>query len=305
MLRMIVGRLVGAVLVVAIVASFGFLALRAAPGGPFDQERAMDPTVAENIRRQHQMDEPLVKQWASYLWDVAHGDLRWSMTSPERVNTIIRRNFPYSLTLGLTALAFAVGTGVLLGLVAAANHNKLADHAAMLVALVGISVPAFVLGPVLILVFSLGLGWFPPARMEGMSGLILPALTLGLIYMGVVARLTRSGMLETIRQDYVRTARAKGLAPRQVLFKHALRLGILPVVTYIAPATAYLITGSVVVETIFQIPGLGTYLTGSVIDRDYTTLSGVMIVYCSFLVALNLLVDIAYGFLDPRTRQGQ
>jgi ABC-type dipeptide/oligopeptide/nickel transport system permease component len=165
--------------------------------------------------------------------------------------------------------------------------------------------PSFVLGPLLIYWFALRLGWLPAARWEGFASMILPAATLGLIYMGTIARLTRSGMLETIRQDYVRTARAKGLSERQVVWKHALRLGILPVVTYLGPATAYLITGSIVIETIFQVPGLGFYFISSVTDRDYPVLAGVMVFYCIFLVLLNLLVDLSYGLLDPRIREAR
>jgi oligopeptide transport system permease protein len=162
-----------------------------------------------------------------------------------------------------------------------------------------------VLGPLFVQWFSIRLGWLPPARWEGLSSMILPAATLGMIYTGTIARLTRAGMLETVRQDYVRTARAKGLSERSVIWKHALRLGILPVVTYLGPATAYLITGSFVIEKIFQVPGLGTYFVGSVVDRDYPVLTGVMVFYCLFLIGLNLLVDVAYGWLDPRIREAR
>jgi oligopeptide transport system permease protein len=172
----------------------------------------------------------------------------------------------------------------------------------MAFALFGISIPAFVLGPILIFIFSIQLAWLPPARVDGFASMILPAMTLGLIYMGVIARLARSGMLETIRQDYIRTARAKGLSERKVIWKHAVRLGLMPVLTYLGPATAALITGSFVVEKIFQIPGLGFYFIASVTERDYPILSGVLVFYSIFLVLLNLAVDIGYGFLDPRIR---
>jgi oligopeptide transport system permease protein len=221
------------------------------------------------------------------------------------VNEIIAENFPKSLQLGLLALSFAVGFGLLLGVIAAAKQNTWVDHGAMSIALMGISVPSFILGPILIMWFSLRLGWLPPARWEGFSSMILPAMTLGLIYMGTIARLTRSGMLETIRQDYIRTARAKGLAESKVIGKHALRLGVLPVVTYLGPAMAYLVTGGILIETIFQVPGLGFYLITSVGNKDYTVLAGITVFYSLLVVMLNLCVDLAYGVLDPRIREAR
>jgi oligopeptide transport system permease protein len=303
MIRMILARLVGAVVVVFFVATFGFLALRAAPGSPFDQEKSRPPAVERNLRQRYGLDLPLWKQYRNYMLGLLRGDLGPSQKREDKtVNEIIAENFPRSLKLGLFALAFATLFGVGLGVVAAARQHQWPEYAAMSLALLGISVPSFVLAPLLIQWFSLKLGWLPPARMEGIHSLILPALALGLIFMGVIARLTRTGMVETIRQDYVRTARAKGLGEVTVIGKHALRLGILPVVTYLGPATASLITGSFVVERIFQVPGLGRYFVGSVVERDYTTLTGVMVFYCLFLVLLNLLVDIVYGILDPRIR---
>jgi oligopeptide transport system permease protein len=236
------------------------------------------------------------------MWGLIHGDLGQSMKRPESVNEIVAQNFPRSLQLGLLALGFATLFGIFLGVAAAANHNRWVDHAAMALPLVGVSVPAFVVAPLLVYWFSLRLGWLPAARWTGFSSMILPAMSLGLVYLGAIARLTRGGMLETIRQDYVRTARAKGLSEVKVIGRHALRLGVLPVVTYLGPATAALITGSIVIESIFQIPGLGFYFVSSVSDRDYPVLSGVMIVYSIFLVLLNLAVDLAYGLLDPRIR---
>jgi oligopeptide transport system permease protein len=301
-LRLLLSRLFGSLVVVYLIASFGFLALRLSKGGPFAAEKQLPPQVAANVKRSLGLGEPLAKQYTKYLGGLARGDLGWSMKRPGiRVSEIIAESFPTSLLLGVLALAFAVSCGVLLGVTAAARGG-LADRAAMTTALLGISVPSFVLGPLLILVFSLLLGWLPPARWDGYRSMILPAATLGLVFTGTIARLTRAGMLETIRQDFVRTARAKGLPERLVVWKHALRLGVMPVVTYLAPATAHLITGSIVIETIFQIPGLGFYLIGSVQDHDYTTLAGVMVFYCAFVLVLNLAVDVAYGFLDPRIR---
>jgi oligopeptide transport system permease protein len=303
MIRFIARRLLGALLVVICVATFGFLALHVAPGGPFDAERRLAPEIEANIKKAYHLDQPLWRQYVDYMTGLAHGDLGHSMKRPETVNAMIAANFPQSLQLGLLALAFAIGFGLLLGVTAAIAQNRWPDHAAMAIALVGISIPSFVLGPLLVQWFSIRLGWLPAARWTGFSSMILPAATLGLIYTGIIARLTRAGMLETVRQDYVRTARAKGLAERTVIVKHALRLGVLPVVTFLGPAAAYLVTGSFVVEKIFQVPGLGTYFIGSVVDRDYPVLTGIMVFYCLFLVALNTLVDLAYGLLDPRIRE--
>ncbi|MBI4508676.1 MAG: ABC transporter permease [Deltaproteobacteria bacterium] len=306
MIRLIALRLLGSALVVLFVASFGFLALRVAKGGPFDSEKKLPPEIEMNLRRSYGLDKPVAAQYFDYLKQLVRLDLGWSQKRPSvRVSDIIAESFPVSVKLGLLSLGFALFFGVLLGVTAATHHNRWPDHLAMLVALGGISVPAFVLGPLLIIAFALELMWLPAARFEGFSSMILPAMTLGLIFMGTIARLSRAGMLETIRQDYVRTARAKGLGEQTVTWKHALRLGVVPVVTYLGPAIASLITGSIVIERIFQIPGLGSYIVGSVVDRDYTTLTGVMVFYCLCLILLNLAVDIAYGFLDPRIREAR
>ena len=303
MLPLVLSRLLSAVVVLFVVASLGFLALRLAKGGPFAAEKSLPPAVRANVERSLGLGEPLAAQYGRYIAGLARGDLGWSMKRPGvRVSEIIAENFPQSLQLGLLALAFAVGFGVVLGVTAAARGGA-TDRAAMTAALLGVSVPSFVLGPILIQVFSLRLGWLPPARWDGVLSMILPAMTLGMVFVGTIARLTRAGMLDAIRQEFVRTARAKGLTERQVVWKHALRLGIVPVVTYLAPATAYLVTGSIVIETIFQIPGLGFYVVGSVQDHDYTTLAGVMVFYCALVLFLNLVVDLVYGFLDPRVRE--
>jgi ABC-type dipeptide/oligopeptide/nickel transport system permease component len=313
MLRLILGRLMGGVVVVLAVATFSFFMLRAAPGGPFDEERQLPAEIKRNIEKRYKLDQPVWSQYASYMSGLipfvgGKGlaiDLGHSMKRTQSVWGIIGAAFPYSVRLGLSALAFAIVLGVALGVLAAARQNSALDHGAMGFALLGISVPSLVLGPLLIMIFSIQLMWLPPARASGWASMILPAATLGLIYIGIIARLARSGMLETLRQDYVRTARAKGLAERTVVWKHAVRLGLMPVVTYLGPATAGLITGSFVVEQIFQIPGLGFYTVNSVVDRDYPLLSGVLVFYSVFLVLLNLAVDIAYCLLDPRIRSAR
>jgi len=305
MMRLALSRLAGGVLVIACVATFSFFALRAAPGGPFDDETRVPAEVKRNLERQYDLDQPLLVQYGRYMSRLARGDLGHSMKRTRTVWEIIAEHFPVSMQLGLLALAFAIVTGVGLGVVAAAAHNTWLDHAAMTIALVGISIPSIVLGPVPIWAFAIRLGWLPPARWDSLASMVLPAMTLGLIFMGVLARLARSGMLETLRQDYIRTARAKGLSERAVVWKHAVRLGLMPVVTYLGPATAALITGSFVVEKIFQVPGLGFYFVASISDRDYPVLSGVLVFYSIFLVALNFVVDVAYGLIDPRIRRGR
>ncbi len=303
MLRLIVGRMASGVVVVLAVATFSFFMLRAAPGGPFDDERNVDQSVKRNIEKRYNLDKSWTEQYVIYMRGLIFElDLGYSVKRPQSVSEIISKHFPKSVILGLLALAFAALFGIGLGVLAAARQNTWVDHGAMSFALFGISIPSLVLAPILIMIFSLQLGWFPPARFEGFSSMILPAMTLGLIFMGVVARLSRSGLLETLRQDYIRTARAKGLGENKVVWKHAVRLGLVPVVTYLGPATARLIAGSFVVEKIFQIPGLGFYFVASIADRDYPVLTGVLVFYSVFLIFLNLLVDIAYGFIDPRIR---
>lgn len=303
MLRLVFGRAVGGVLVIFFVATFAFFLLRLAPGGPFDDEANLQPEIQRNIEKRYNLDKPLLVQYGLELAHLATFDFGHSMKRPQSVGEIIRESFPKSVLLGILSLAFAVAFGIFFGVVAASRQNSWLDHGAMALALIGISIPSFVLGPILIMLFSIKLGWVPPARFEGLGSMILPSMTLGLIYMGVVARLTRTGLLETMRQDYIRTARAKGLSERKVVWKHAVRLGLLPVVTFLGPASAALITGSFVVEKIFQIPGLGWYFVASISDRDYPILSGVLVFYSVFLVILNFGVDVAYGFLDPRIRE--
>jgi oligopeptide transport system permease protein len=305
MLRLILTRLLGGVFVLFVVATTSFFLLRAAPGGPFASERAVPEAVKRNIEERYHLNDPLWQQYATHMKRMATLDFGHSMKRQRTVNEMIADHSPRSLRLGLMAIVFAALFGTALGVTAAARRNTWADYSLMVVALLGISIPSFVLGPMFIRWFSLDLGWFPPARAEGFSGYVLPALVLGMIYAGTVARLARAGVLDTMSQDYVRTARAKGLSERVVVWKHALRLGIIPVITYLGPATAALISGSFVVEKIFQIPGLGYYFVDSVVSRDYPVLTGLLVFYVGFLVLLNLLVDILYGIIDPRTRDAR
>jgi oligopeptide transport system permease protein len=303
--RFVLARLGAAVLVVFLVATSSFFLLHAAPGGPFDTEAKRSVAVQRAMEARYGLHDSLMTQYTRMIGKLAHGDLGVSMKTDEPVVTLIRRHFPVSAMIGLIGLLTAILFGVALGLVAAWRRNTWVDYVLMTLALFGLSVPSFVLGPLLIAAFSIQLGILPPAQIAGASSYILPSLTLGVVYIATIARLTRGGMLETLSQDYVRTARAKGLPESKVVMKHALRLGIQPVVTYLGPATAAMISGSFVVEKIFQIPGLGTYFIKSITDRDYPVLTGVFVFYAALLVLLNLAVDILYGVMDPRIREAR
>jgi oligopeptide transport system permease protein len=287
------------------IATLTFFLVRLAPGGPFQSERAIPEAVRQRLAHQYGLDRPLPEQYGRFLANAARLDFGPSYKFPARqVREIIFEAFPVSAELGGWALLVALLVGVPIGVWAAQRQNTALDHASMGLALVGVSVPSFVLGPALVLGFSLTLFWFPPALWEGPSSRVLPVLTLSTAYVAYIARLTRAGMLEVLRQDYIRTARAKGLPEHAVIGKHALRLGLLPVVSYLGPAAARIIMGSIVVETIFAVPGLGRYLVNGAFNRDYTLVLGVVLFYAGFLMVLNLLVDLAYGWLDPRVELG-
>lgn len=303
MLRFVVGRLVASVAIVLVVATASFLLLRAAPGGPFDTGERRSAEVLRVMEERYGLRDPLIDQYLRYMGNLVRGDLGVSMRKDRAVSELIASHGPVSATVGLMALAMAIVFGVSFGVVAASRRNTWLDYVLMGVALVGISVPSFVLGPLLVAALSIELGWLPPARIDGPASYLLPALTLGVIYLGTIARLTRGGMLDALGQDFIRTARAKGLPERVVIWKHALRAGISPVVTYLGPATAAMISGSFVVEKIFQIPGLGTYFITSIADRDYPVLTGVFVFYATLIALLNLAVDLAYGVIDPRARR--
>jgi len=298
----VVRRAAAAVVVIFCVATFAFFALHAAPGGPFDRERQLSGEARRNVERAYHLDQPVTAQYLGFLDGLVHGDLGWSMKRPQRVAAIIAEGLPASAELAAWALAFAVFFGVGLGVVAAAGRDGPLDHATRAVALLGVSVPAFVIGPLLVDWVALRLDLVPAARWDTAASRILPTLTLGLAYLGVIARLTRAGTVEAAQQDFVRTARAKGLGEATVFFKHALRPALLPVVSYLGPAAAGLVTGSIVVETIFQIPGLGAALVQAATGRDYPVLCGILVFYCVVVVAANLIADLAVAALDPRSR---
>ena len=301
MARYLGGRLLGLPAVLLVIVTGSFFIMRIAPGGPFDMERALPAEVRANIEARYHLDEPLVRQYLRYLGDVARGDLGPSFRYPDRtVTELITLGFPVSLALGACALGLAVLLGGAAGILAGIRHNRLLDYLTMTVALGGVSVPNFVLGPLLILLFALWLGWLPVAGWGSWRHLVLPSVTLGVFYMAYVARLARAGMLEVIFQDFVRTARGKGLGEAAVVLRHALPSALMPVVSYLGPAAAGALTGSVVVETIFGIPGIGRYFVTSALNRDYTMVLGTVIFYSSLLVLFNLVVDLLYAWLDPR-----
>ena len=301
MLDFVLRRVAGFLPVLFVIISLSFFIMRLAPGGPFDQERVLPEQVRENIETRYHLNEPLWKQYLRYLGDVARGDLGPSFRYPDRsVNELLGLGIPVSLLLGACALAIAILLGGAVGLLAGVRRNSFVDYLTMSLALGGVSVPNFVLGPLLTLVFALGLGWLPVAGWGTWRHLILPSVTLGMFYAAYVARLTRAGMLEVIGQEFIRTARAKGLREATVVLRHALPSAILPVVTYLGPASAAILTGSVVVETIFGIPGIGRYFVGSALNRDYTMVLGTVLAFSVLLLLFNLIVDILYAYLDPR-----
>jgi len=303
MLGYVVRRVAGFFPILFVIVSVAFFLMRLAPGGPFDQDRALPEQVRANIEARYHLDEPLWRQYLRYMADVLRGDLGPSFRYPDRsVNELLTLGFPVSLSLGLCALGVALAIGGFSGVLAGLRRNSAVDYLTMSFALFGVSVPNFVLGPILMLIFALGLGWLPVAGWGTWRHLVLPSVTLGTFYAAYIARLTRAGLLEVIGQDFIRTARAKGLRESVVVFRHALPGAILPVVTYLGPASAAVLTGSVVVETIFSIPGIGRYFVSGALNRDYTMVLGTVVFYSVLLVGFNLLVDVLYAYLDPRVQ---
>lgn len=304
MLGFILRRLLQAVPVILVVITVTFFMVRAAPGGPFDQERSVSPAVLESLNARYNLDAPLWQQYTDYLTDVLRGDFGPSFRFANRtVNEIIAAGFPVTLELSIYALLVAIIVGLSTGLIAALRPNTLQDYLPMSTAMAGICLPNFVLGPLLILLFGIWLGWVPVSGWGAAPGdKILPALTLGSSYAAYIARITRGGMLDVLSQDYIRTARAKGLSTARILLVHALRGGITPVVSFLGPALAGLLAGSFVVETVFQIPGLGRFYVEAAFNRDYTMILGCTIFFAVLIVVCNLIADILLVWLNPRLR---
>jgi oligopeptide transport system permease protein len=305
MLSFIIRRLIVTIPMVLVVVSLTWALIRLAPGNFYTGEKRLPPAIERNLREKYGLDQPWYVQYGRMMGNIVRLDFGNSLKyESESVNDILKRTLPVSATLGVLAYLLALVIGITFGTLAALRQNSKLDYASMALAMLGISVPNFVLGPLLVLIFSLSLYWLPPARWGGFPSwnLVLPVLTLAGVYMAYVARLTRSGMLEVLRSDYVRTARAKGLKERDVVIRHALRGGLLPVVSFTGPALAFLVTGTVVVERIYAMPGLGNYFINANLNRDEPLIIGIVAFISILILIFNLLVDVAYAYIDPRIR---
>ncbi len=305
MSKFIVRRLLSVIPTLFIIVTLSFFMIRLAPGGPFSREKKIPQEVLQNILKKYHMDEPLLNQYFRYLGDVLSFDLGPSYRYKDStVNELIGKAFPVSLHLGAMALGVALFLGISVGIISALNQNKWPDYAAMSFAVLGISIPLFVIGPLLMLIFALQLKWLPTSgwigSRAGWATVILPTMTLMFPYFAYIARLSRGSIIEVARSDYIRTARAKGLKESVVIWKHILKGALLPVVTYLGPAFSGIVIGSVVVEQIFVVPGIGRIFVQSALNRDYTVIMGDVIVYSIILISANFLVDVLYGLLDPR-----
>lgn len=301
MIKYLGQRLIYIIIALFLIITATFFLMRLAPGNPFASERAIPPAIQESLNEKYGLDNPWYVQYKDYLINTATGDFGTSMKYKYReTNDMIAEGFPISMTLGLEAMFIAVSLGVLIGTIAALFHNKWPDYLMSIVAVIGISVPSFVMASVLQYYLALQLGWFPIAGWNGFIYSILPAVALASTPMAFIAKLTRSSMLEETNSEYVKMAKAKGLSRWVVVFKHALRNALLPVVTYLGPLTAGIITGSFVIEEIFAIPGIGKYFVTSISNRDYTVIMGTTVFYSVILLLAVLIVDILYSFIDPR-----
>jgi len=311
MTRYIIRRILSMIPVLIFISLVTFALAHAVPGGPFDREKPLPAEIKANLNRYYGLDQPLWKQYTDWMGLTRNpsgefaGVLQFkfgpSYSSRSRtVNDIFRAHLPVSAQLGFVALCIAVGMGVPLGIIAALKQNTFWDYFSMAIAIFGVSVPNIVLGPIFILVFALTLGWFPVAGWGTPAQMVMPAFALGLNSSALIARLTRASMLQVIREDYIRTARAKGLSERIVIIRHALKNAFIPVATILGPMFAALLTGTFVVEQIFAIPGMGKYFITSITNRDYPVVMGTTLLYAVFLVIANLVVDITYAYLDPR-----
>lgn len=310
MIPFLLRRLIAGALTLLAIATLCFAMTRMAPGSPFSSERSVHPEILRNFERHYGLDRPLWVQYLRALGGYLRGDLGPSMWYRDlSCNDIVWPSFRNSLLLGLLGAFLAFLLGIPLGVLAAARQNRLPDYAAMSVSIVGICIPNFLLGPLLVLLFSTTLGWLPAGRWpedwtrpSELRKLLLPAITLAMVHVAYISRLARAGMLDVLPRDYIRTARAKGLPERTILLKHALKNGLTPVVSYAGPMIAYVVTGSIVVETVFALPGLGQHFVTSATNRDMPLIMACVLVYSTLVIILNLVVDAVYGILDPRVR---
>jgi oligopeptide transport system permease protein len=299
-------RILTSIPTLLVIVTVAFFMMRIAPGGPFDRERALPAEIEKNVLAAYNLDQPLLLQYRDYLLGILHGDLGPSFKYRDfTVAELLWTGFPASLEVGGLAIVLAVVLGITLGTLAALRQNTGVDYAVMATAMTGITIPNFVMAPLLTLIFGVYLSWLPVAGWNGGAprNLILPVIALALPQIAYIARLTRGSMIEALHTNYVRTARAKGLRERIVVVRHALKGALLPVVSYLGPATAQVVTGSVVIETIFGIPGIGRYFIQGALNRDYTLVMGTVIVFAVLIILLNLIVDLLYGLLDPKVKQ--
>jgi oligopeptide transport system permease protein len=304
MLRFVLRRLLVAIPTLFLIVTATFFLMRAAPGSPFDEGRTLPPEIQKQVEAKYGFDKPLIQQYADYIGGVVQGDFGPSLKyTGKTVLQIIGEGFPTSVKIGLLALSLAILVGVLLGVLAALRHNRWPDYSVTAIAILGICIPTFVTAPLLVLIFAMKLSWLPIAGTNaGLKSFVLPVIVLSLPLIAVISRLTRAGMIETLSSNYVRTARAKGLPEHKVVVRHALKTALLPLVSYLGPACAGIITGSLVVEKIFTVPGLGRSFVLGALQRDYTVVMGVVILYAVLVLALNLIADVLYALLDPRVR---
>ena len=301
-------RILVAIPTVLVIITVAFFMMRIAPGGPFDLERPMPEEIRQNILAAYGMDQPIWKQYVDYLAGLAQFDLGPSLKFRDKdVADIIAEGFPVSATIGALSMSLAVMIGIVFGSIAALRQNKPSDYAVVAFATVGIVIPPFVVGPILALVFGIYLGWVPSGGLDPRFGmtperLILPVITLALPQIAIISRLMRASMIEVVRSNYIRTARAKGLSATSVVFRHALRSAILPLVSYLGPASAALLTGSIVIEQVFSLPGIGRQFVTAALQRDYTVVMGVVILYASLIIILNLIADLLYAVLNPKVK---
>ena len=305
MLSFLLRRLLVAIPTLFVVVTVAFFMMRAAPGSPFSGDRKLPPEIEKNIEAKYGMDKPLVVQYVSYVGGVLHGDFGPSLKYRDKtVLDIIGQNFGVSLKIGLSAFVIMVIVGVSLGVVAALRQNGPADYTVMSIAIVGICIPSFVTAPLLQLVFGSQLGWLPIGSWDGgaIPNMVMPVMVLATPQIAIISRLTRAGMIEVLQSNYVRTARAKGLPEFRIVVKHAIRAAVLPLISYLGPAFAGILTGSLIVERIFGLSGLGKFFVNSALQRDYTVVMGMVIFFATLILLLNLLADVLYAALDPRVR---
>ena len=302
MFKFIAYRIIQSVIVLFVIITVTFFMVRFAPGDPFSAERKMPEHIKKNLMEHYGLNDPLIVQYGSYLNNLLHGDLGPSFTETRSVNQILRASFPVSLELGSWALLIALGIGLPIGITAAVFKNTVMDYIPMSLAMIGICLPTFVLGPMLAMIFGVWLGWFNVSGWFIPADRVLPALTIGLVYAAVIARITRGGMLEILSQDFIRTAKAKGVPFPKIILFHTLKGGLLPVISFLGPALAGIISGSFVVETVFQIPGMGRQFVQSAFNRDYTLVLGTVILFAVLITLANLLVDIIQVIINPRLR---